>query len=138
MLVYEGVDGDHKHLVALDSIAFLSVKGLMGSGLAAGGVSRDPISFLNLLQSAFRERKKIGLIIINPLGEVTDTYLSGLQGGASGVFSFSSSPSDVGAPNSPNHKLVYTVFAMKPGARRDETNVDIILPHITLKKQGGN
>jgi hypothetical protein len=132
MMTYKSEDPTmfNPHLVALDSIAFLSVRGLMGSGLASGGISRDPIAFLNLLQAIFRTQRKIALIIINPLGDPDESYLTGLQGGTSGVMSFGRKPEDSGAPNGPNHALVHTVHVMKPGNMRKQENVRIALKRV--------
>jgi hypothetical protein len=123
--IYEMLACDDK-LVILDSVAFLSVMGTMGAGLAKQGISRDPIALLNTLQAIFRERRKIAMVVINPLGEPDAAYLTGLQGGSTGIFFFDKPPSDARDLDG-QARLQWTVLVQTPGQRRNQVNKSFVL-----------
>jgi hypothetical protein len=58
----------------------------MDAATGQGGIGRDVIDFMIKMSGILRECSRLGLIVINPLADTKDEFLSGLRGGSTGVF----------------------------------------------------
>jgi hypothetical protein len=123
------------NIVAMDSLAYISLIGAMDAGFQKGGISRDPVQLLSILQSIFRDQNKIAFFVINPLSTELDmgsqemalpeTFMSALRGGCTGTILFKGEVKPYAAKDA----FVFDTTVHAPPTRKNES----IKPFVKIK-----